>query len=147
MSYNREKQKETATVSDASSTGTILTFTPAFPCEVVEFGVIVTTAFVKASGGVVISADFRPTAGSDTGKITGSATAGGGIMTLTNAQTVKAAGQVMKCRPASPLTVYPGQQILLNLSTGATSGAAIAFLVHRELPGLDQTNEVVVASA
>lgn len=143
MSYsNNAKQKETATLADASATGDKLTFTPAVPVEILEIGIIVTTVIVDAAGGLVLKADIRPTAGSDTSRGDGDA----GVMTLTSAQANKAAGKVQRSRPASPAIVYPGQQVIVELTTAADSGAGIAFIVFREAFAGDQTNETVVAA-
>lgn len=140
MSYSRDKHKETATVADSSVTSDLLTFTPAFPAEVVEIGFVVTTAFVDAAGGLVLGADLRPTAGSDAGRVTG----GAGTMTLTSAQANKAAGKVMRSRPVSPLVVLPGQQVVLKQSAAVDSGAGLAYIVFREALQGDSTVETVV---
>lgn len=143
MSYSeRTKQKETASDTDVSSAADKLTFSPAVAAEILEFGYIVTTAFVDAAGGLVLKADIRPTAGSDSSRGDGDA----GVMTLTSAQANKAAGKVVRTRPASPAIVYPGQQVVLQLTTAADSGAGLAFIVWREAFKADQTAETVVAA-
>lgn len=143
MSYsNNAKMKEVATVADLSSASDWLTFTPAVPVEVEEFGVVVTTAMVDAAGGAVLKADVRPTAGSDTNRTDGTA----GVMTLTSAQANQVAGKVVRCRPTAPLTVYPGQQVVLQATTAVDSGAGIAFIVYREALKLDSSVETVVAA-
>lgn len=143
MSYsNNPIQKETATLSDASATGDKLTFTPAKAVEIVGFGIIVTTALVDAADGLVMKADIRPTAGSDSGRGDGDA----GTMTLTAAQASKAAGKVVRSRPTGPVVVYPGQQVVLELTTAIDSGAGIAFIEFRDAPKADQSNETVVTS-
>lgn len=143
MSYsNNPKQKETATLADASATGDKLTFTPAVPVEVLEIGIIVTTALVDAAGGLVLKADLRPTAGSDSGRGDGDV----GVMTLTSAQANKVAGKVVRSRFTSPYKVIPGQQVVLDLTTAVDSGAGIAFIVFREALALDDSGEVIVAA-
>jgi hypothetical protein len=144
MSYsNNPIQKETATLSDASATGDKLTFTPAKAVEVVGFGIIVTTALADAADGLVLKADIRPTAGSDSSRGDGDA----GTLTLTQAQADgKAAGKVVRCRPTSHAVVYPGQQVVLDLTTAVDSGAGIAFIEFREAFKGDQSNETVVTA-
>lgn len=141
--YTTAAQKETATLADASATGDKLTFTPAMPVEIVEFGIIVTTALVDAAGGLVLKADVRPTAGSDTSRTDGTA----GTMTLTSTQANRSAGQVVRSRPASPLTVLPGQQVILELTTAVDSGAGIAFIVFREKPQYRDAAESAVVTS
>lgn len=141
MSYEREIQKEIFSAdADVSGTGDLGTFTPAFPCEVVGFGYIVTTAIVDAAGGLVMKADKRPTAGSDTNRGDGDA----GVMTLTSAQANAVAGKVLMCRPAQPLTVQPGEQVVIELTTAPDSGAALPFILYRHKPTIDDADITIV---
>lgn len=156
MSYPLDSQVASATVSDVSSTGDKVTLTPGVPVEIVSFGVICTTVFV-AAGSMVWNCSKRPTAGSDTGRVSGSL----GTMTLTATQAALAAGSLARCRPdtksgafagpapaAANMTVLPGEQAVLDLTTGITSGAGIAFIEYRNLPKLDRSSsiEVIVSS-
>lgn len=130
--YQESMQKEIfASDADMSGTGDQGTFTPAVPVEIIEFGYIITTVVVDAAGGLVLKADRRITAGSDTGRTDGT----GGTLTLTSAQAnALVAGYVMRCRPASPITINAGEQIVLELTTAPDSGAGLPFIVYRNKP-------------
>lgn len=144
MSYSgNSKIKETASVADVSADADLLTFTPAVPVEVLEFGFIVTTAIVDAAGGLALGADLRPTAGSDSGRTAG--TAGSG--TFTSAQANKAAGKVLRVRPPTPYIVIPGQQVVLKQTVRADSGAALAYIVYREALQNDSTTVETLVTA
>jgi hypothetical protein len=119
-----------------------LVLTPVFPIEVVEFGLVPTTSLADAAGGLVYKLDKRPTAGSDTDRGDGDI----GILTLTAAQAdALDAGTVAKCRMASPTVIYPGEQAVLELTTGVDSGAGVVFITFREYFADDDADEVVVA--
>lgn len=135
--YINDRQKEIATIADLSSTGDKVTFTPAFPSEIVEFGVIITTALVGT--GLVLKVDKRPTAGSDTGR-------GDGDLGTCTPGVAAAAGAVIRSRPNNPGLVNPGQQAILELTTGGSSGAGIGFIVFREKPVYRDANETVVTA-
>ena len=69
MSYDKQLLSHVeASTSSLTSTADIDTFTPTFPIEVWEFGVILTTS-LTASDNLIIAADKRITAGSDTGSL------------------------------------------------------------------------------
>jgi len=135
------KKEQFAADADMSGTGDQGTFTPVFPSEIVEFGYIITTAVVDAAGGLVLKCDVRPVAGSDTDRTDGT----GGTLTLTAAQAnALTAGKVMRSRPNQPITVMPGQQAVLELTTAPDSGAGIPFIVYREKPAYRDAVETVV---
>lgn len=144
--YTADQAKEIfASDADMSGTGDQGTFTPAVPVEIVEFGYIITTVVVDAAGGLVLKADVRPTAGSDTSRTDGTA----GTLTLTTAQcNALTAGRVMRSRPTSPLTVLSGQQVVLELTTAPDSGAGLPYIVYREKPAYRDvaTAETVVTA-
>lgn len=139
--YTENMQKETATIADLSAAADKLTFTPIVPCEIVEFGVIITTVVV-ASASTVFKLDKRPTAGSDTGRGDGDLGTGTFVSTL-----VKTAGSVWRSRPTNPGVLLPGQQAILELTTGATSGAGIGFIVYRNKPVYRDAAEAAVVTA
>lgn len=155
MSYDVGSQNVQATIADMSSTGDKVTLTPVVPVTVVSFGFIVTTAIV---GALVMKCDKRPTAGSDTGRGDGDL----GTLTLSASQGGSlAAGDVARCRPAASSSfgagpapteagnlVLPGEQAILELTTGATSGAAIGFIEFKPADRLDRatTIELLVTS-
>lgn len=125
MAYDKDQQSVQATIADLSATGDKVTFTPVFPSEIVEFGVIITTVVVGT--GMIFKCDKRVTAGTDTGR------GDGDLGTLTPA-IAAAVGTKQVSRPTNPGTVVPGQQAILELTTGATSGAGIGFITFREKP-------------
>lgn len=127
--YTETMQKEQATVADFSSTGDKLTLTPAVPIELVEIVIVVTTALVAADA-MVVKADVRPVAGSDTNRTDGTA----GVMTLTATEATADAGDVIRCRIENPISIVPGQQLMLELTDAITSGAGIIFAVYRNKP-------------
>lgn len=142
--YELDLQKEVfASDADMSGTGDQGTFTPAFPCEIVGFGYVITTVVVDAAGGLVLKADKRPTAGSDTSRGDGDV----GTLTLTAAQaSALTAGKVMLARPTSPVTVYPGEQVVLDLTTAPDSGAGLPFVIYRHKPKTDDTDITIVTA-
>jgi len=124
-----------------NSTADVVTLTPGTPIEIVEFGVIVTTALVDTSGtGFILTCDLRPTAGTDTGRTIGGGNLGTG--TFTHAQAILGvAGVVLVSRPLPNTTgvsariVQPGQQAILRLNAAvATSGVALPFINYRPIP-------------
>lgn len=142
--YELAIQKEVfASDADMSGTGDQGTFTPPFPCEIVGFGYVITTVVTDAAGGLVLKADKRPTAGSDSGRGDGD----GGVLTLTNAQAILlTAGKVMLSRPNTPLIVYPGEQIVLDLTTAPDGGAGLPFILYKHKPRTDDTDITIVTA-
>ena len=112
-------------------------FTPGIAVEIISWGFIVTTALSGTP--MVVTGDKRITAGTDTGRITGTATAGFGIMSPTAAQiTASVAGFVLPS-PATTvdqkLALLPGQQMLIKPGTGmGTAGAALPFIEYKMAP-------------
>lgn len=144
MGYEFQPLKEVFSAdADMSGTGDQGTFTPAYPCEIVGFGYVITTAVVDAAGGLVLKADKRPTAGSDTSRGDGDC----GTLTLTSAQAnALTAGKTMLCRPTQPTRVQPGEQVVLDLTTAPDSGAGLPFVIFKHSPTTDDTDITVVTA-
>lgn len=152
MAYPQDSQFTSATIADMSSTGDKVTLTPAVPVEIVSFGVICTTVFVAAAS-LVFKCDKRVTAGSDTGRTDGTL----GTLTATATQAAISPGSLIRSRPdglssafagpapaAANMVVLPGEQAILELTTGITSGAGIGFIEYRALPRLDRASSIEV---
>lgn len=121
------------------STGDKFTFTPSFPIEIVRWGLIA-DALVDVGAGAVVKLDFRPTAGSDTGRSDGSpaaeTTPTGTPRNISTSTDDIAAGKVANVElntPASPpFQVNPGQQVVVQVTDAAdTAGTAIAYIHYR----------------
>ncbi|MGI9297765.1 MAG: hypothetical protein ACR2QC_07695 [Gammaproteobacteria bacterium] len=116
-------------VADLSATADVLTFTPGVPIDVVRWGLVVTTVIV---GAPVIAADKRITAGSDTGRVN----AAGG--TLTPGTLAAGKGGYIEAENFAagnkPLEINPGEQFILEVTTGATSGAGTVFVEYKQKP-------------
>ena len=140
--YNETLEKEVFS-SQNLTTGDVGTFTPTVPVEIVEFGVVVTTAFA-ASDNFILAADRRITAGSDTGRGDGDA----GTLTIAAASTAAVvAGDVVISRPATKLLVYPGQQVVLEVTNGNASGVGLPFINYRYVATADRASTILNAVA
>lgn len=135
MSYERGMQTEVeATASSLASTADIYVWTPGTPVEVYEFGVIVTTT-LTATDNLIIVADKRPIAASDTGRgdadvgtLTVPAADSGGIV----------AGDVIISRQFPPVLIEPGQQVVIQITNAVAAGDGFAFINYRPIPRVDR---------
>jgi len=143
MSYEREKlQWVEASASNMTSTADVATFTPSTEVEVYEFGVVITTD-LTASDNLIIAADLRTVAGSDTGR------GNGDVGTLTIAAGSSGgidAGDVIMCRPSAPVAVSPGEEVVIEVTNAVAAGAGYCFVNYRALPAPDGSNVTVVTS-
>jgi hypothetical protein len=154
------RQTVYGSVFTATGTGDALSFKPARPVIVTDWGVIVTTALSGSNGKA--TCNLRPTAGSTSGQTVGSTasstgpigqtittdTAGGQITLaplgagnvylhrVRPAPGISASGNGFTGQTASQgLQVNPGQEVAVNVGTGVgTAGAVVAFITYYELP-------------
>ena len=118
------------TLTTAADKGT---FAPARPVNIVRWGIIVTT-LLDVGAGAVFSLDFRPTIGSNTGRVVGSVSGGvdtaGGSITL-SADVAVGKGVYHDVNP--PLKVNPGEQVVVDASDAPdTGGAGYLFFEYEE---------------
>lgn len=160
--------RQTLYAADFTMTGTgdALTFRPARPVVIVEWGFIVKTSMTGSNGAA--TANLRPTAGSTSGQTVGasSSTTGpagetqnsdtaGGAMTVAPLAAGKAYMHRVFPLPAQSgavsgntgsssvqgLQVNPGQEFAINVGTGmGTAGAATPFVTYYELPSVGDAN-------
>ena len=131
-----------ATASVTSSTADIDTFTPSFPVEIYEFGIVVTTS-LTASDNLIIAADKRPTAGSDTGRGDGDI----GTLTIAAADSDGVnAGDIIVCRPTTPVVLLPGEECVIEVTNATAAGGGFAFVNYRALPKRDASTLTAVTS-
>lgn len=98
--------------ADLSSTGDKAIWTPTgLPATLRRIAVIVTTAVTTPAA--VISLDLRPTAGSNTGRVTG------GVGTLT-VPVASPQGRVVY--KALNTTLLPGHEVVVNVTTATGAG-------------------------
>lgn len=143
MSYEREMLTEVeASASSLASTADIATFTFGTPIEVYEFGVVITTA-LTASDNLIIAADKRVTAGSDTGRGSGDV----GTLTIAAADSGGVdEGDTIICRPTSPVVILPGEQVVIEVTNACAAGDGFAFINYRALPRRDRSTVSAVTS-
>jgi hypothetical protein len=142
----------TAGVS-VTSTGDKLVFTPNFPARVIRWGIIWDTAPTVTPP--VLTLDFRPTAGSNTNRVTGSSStstvngktvgldvAGGSITCPAIGSAGALQGQglrhdvvaaVLAASGYDGFVIFPGQQGVIEVSTAATAGTGWIFLEFETL--------------
>ncbi len=107
-------------------------FAPAMPIAIVRWGTINNSTTVVGSG--KFTCDLRPTAGSDSSRVTGSIASGvdtqGGTLTMA----ATAAGKGNYHNLSQPMIVCPGQEVVFATSTGATSGTGFIWFEYAKLP-------------
>lgn len=140
--YTKPLQQSISTSQNLNSTADIFTFSPSFPVDIFEFGVILTTG-LTASDNLIIKADVRPTAGSDTDRGDGDA----GTLTIAAGDSAAAGtGDIVISRPASPARVVPGQQVVLEVTNANTAGVGLPFINFREAYKSDASTVNAVVS-
>ncbi len=110
-------------VIDCTSTGDKARWSPLFYQAVVRAMAVVSNATPGDAG--VIKADLRPTFGSDSSRTDGT------VATI-NIATTHVAGKVVYHYPASPVTVSPGQEVVIEVTDASASlnGAKISLIVE-----------------
>lgn len=145
----------TATAADVK-----FIFTPARPIDVVRWGYIVTTA--KDATAMAFTLSRRPTAGSASSKvvigtITDSAARAAGsvvyqepgeLATDAATQDVAEDGSKRHVSPAGLFHVIPGQELSMELTDVAATGAGYVFIEYLEYPfaGTDVAAAVEIAA-
>ncbi len=128
------KTVESAIVA-LDGTGDVFTLTPGQPINIIRWGIIPTTA-LDVGGGMVVKADFRPTAGSDSGRGDGDV---GDITLSTDEDVALGAGlftdEVSGAGNKSPFLVDPGEQVVWQVTDAAdTTGDGVIFVEYEEHP-------------
>lgn len=130
-----------------TGTGDKLVFTPNAPVRIIRWGIIVDTSFTVTAPKLTM--DFRPTAGSNTNRVTGSVsngidTAGGSIQSPAIGQPGTLQGQGLYHNVVAAVlgaasgldgfVLFPGQQAVVNVATAATAGTGFIFIDYETLP-------------
>lgn len=131
-----------------TSTGDKAVFTPSRPCQVMRWGYVADVSSTVTPP--VFGLDFRPTAGSNSGRVTGASsggydTGGGGTITTTAlSQTAQGKGVYnnVTLNPANvavgagdlQLFIIPGNQLVFTVTTAATAGSGFFFVEYLEKP-------------
>lgn len=126
-----------APAADLSATGDKATWAPTgLPATLRRVAVVVTTAVTTPAA--VISLDLRPTAGGDTGRVTG----GVGALTVPASSPL---GRVIY--KALNSTLLPGQEVVVNVTVAA--GAGVVDVRLDLVPGTEipANNPRMLASA
>lgn len=141
MAYTHTKYEVPMTtgtsVLDLTSTGDKARWSPAMVPHIVRAVAIILNATPGDSG--VVKGDLRPTIGSDTSRTDGT------VFTINLATShTFTAGTVRKVIyhvPAAPVTVMPGQEVVVEVTDASASvnGAKISFLVE---PAWDQPGNI-----
>ena len=109
--------------------GDMGSFIVPFKCEVFLAGLMVTEVCAGSSATPIVDFDKRPTAGSDASR--GAANVAHLVLATT------AAGKVMYDEAGKGVTLEPGQEVVVQLTTkaeGTPTGHAIPFLLVKYLP-------------
>jgi len=107
-------------------------FAPARPVNIVRWGYITDTVLGDTTQ--VLKMDFRPTIGSNTGRVVGAVdsdgvdTAGG---TLTSGEAT-AVGKGLFHNVAPKLKVDPGEEVVIHATAAPASGTAFFFIEYEE---------------
>lgn len=110
--------------ADLTATGDKVVFSVPFKCEVAAAQLAMTAT---AGGSGVVKFDIRPTAGSDTSR-------GDGDLAVIKVLTT-AAGKVLYKEPASRITLLPGQEVVVEATTGCTTtGTGRPMLLVKPVP-------------
>lgn len=119
-----------------NSTGDKMTFTPGAPVNIIRWGVIA-DSLIDVGVGMTIKADFRPTAGSDTGRGDGDV---GDITVTADIAQGKGAYTEEVATPATPAVpakfeVDPGEQVVFQVTDAADTAGTGHIFVEYELEG------------
>ena len=118
-----------------NSTGDKFTFTPGGPVNIVRWGVIA-DALIDVGAGAVFTLDYRPTAGSDTGRVNGSTSAGddtaGGSLSTGTTDVAAGKGIYREVNQVpGPFKLAPGEQAVFEVTDAAdTAGTGFVFIEY-----------------
>lgn len=123
---------------DTSSTGDKLRYVVPFKCEIRQLQAHVFSTVAEA---VVIKADKRPTAGSDTGR-------GDGDLGSISLGASDQQGKVVVDTPSARLTLDRGEELVMQVTTASTCNKVVALevLVER-IAEVDGNNSDISESA
>lgn len=105
----------TATTYNATA-GDLHVFTARQPLLIMGFGCQVSTAYTAPTTAQVVALDYRPSFGSDTGRVEK------GRITM---NTARAAGTVINKR-VTPFKIKPGEQVVIEQVTAGSGGQGAA---------------------
>jgi hypothetical protein len=107
-------------VVDVTSTGDVALWGPGFVPHIVRAASITLSADCSGAGDLAF--DLRPTRGDDTSRT--SSTVAAITVPVTTAWTAGSAQLVYYDIPASPVTVYPGQEVVAEVTDAITGPSA-----------------------
>lgn len=143
---------QSSTYTSVTSAADVLWFHPGRPVQIIRWGIIATTAVADATNGLKLTGDLRPTAGSNTNRVTGASNTStlvdtaGGSLSVPAATTQIAAGKGAYHNVQSPgapaleaavteFVVWPGQEFVIAVqATAPAAGAGYFFVEYKELP-------------
>ena len=123
-----------------NSTGDKWIFNIPFKCELVRAALVVEGSSANATAAVV-KFDIRVTAGTDTGRGDGDA----GVLSKT--ASVSQQGKMLYEDPAARVTMYPGYQVVVEVTTAdGAANAMCPILYLREVPEVPANITAMVAA-
>ena len=138
MSYDNHQYFNTMNGNDEVTTVTPAAdkciLTPSKPIKVIRWGYIATT--VLGSSALVAALDFRPTAGVDTARVDawgGTITPGHATARGTGVQHTLTTGEGDRDAPIPEAVVVPGEELVIQVTTVASSGAVYWFIEYQPL--------------
>lgn len=108
------------TSADLTMTGDKLVVTALEDLNIIEFGLVVTTAITGGANTLIVAVDKRPIAGSDTNR--GAADISGGTVNTS----VNIAGDII--RKYLSYTLKKGEQAVVEVTDAAAAGAALPYI-------------------
>lgn len=130
------KKSTGETAVDLTSTGDVALWAPAFVAHIVRGAAIALNATPGDAG--VVKFDLRPTVGSDTSRTDG--TVATINLATTHTFTAGSAQPVVYHIPSSPVTVYPGQTVVAEVTDASASASACRITLWVEALPADAAN-------
>lgn len=138
MIHDYEFENSGGTAVSLTSTGDKFVFTPNVPIDIVEWGVVLTTALDATLR--TIALDKRVTAGSDSGRVNAV-----GTTTISGSAAV-VAGKQLYARPTSPVQINPGEQAVIEVTDAAVAGAGVFYVKFQRRAAPSQNSRMANAT-
>ena len=137
MSYDNHQYFQSMAGNDEITTATAgdkAFITPSSPIKVIRWGYIVTTVLGNAN--LVAALYYRPTAGSDTDRVNawgGTITPGAATAVGKGVQHTLTTGEGDRTSPIPEAVIVPGEELVIEVTTTASSGAVYWFVEYQPL--------------